>query len=315
MTDKINKKRHHFIPKFYLKGFCDQRGMIWAYHKKEPNIIPHCQKPENTAFVKRFYTIYFDNGTIDTNTFEDALADIETPAANALKALVSCKELSSDDRKKLSLLFSCMYVRTPSYRAFYERQHNTELNMLAEANATNKECFRQWWADNHRNINNESLPNDIEQIRQDILNDEYQLEIHPNYSLYIMGKLIDSSEPLFASMKWIIIKAPENLYFLTSDNPIIVINPNHTGFYSPSLLMKDTRVFVPISKEIGLLMIRTDEEKLDNQFVSENSVFVEEINKAITLYAAKFIYYHEKSDKIFRLIENVNSKIKNPNVK
>ena len=81
------KKRHHFIPRMYLKGFCDQQGMIWTYHKNDLGKV-HKQKPENTAVVKNFYAIHHSDGYIDTNTYEDALADIvETPAIEALEKI------------------------------------------------------------------------------------------------------------------------------------------------------------------------------------------------------------------------------------
>ena len=201
-----------------------------------------------------------------------------------------------------------MLVSTLSYREFYEKQHNKEFNILLKSIAATKERFQKW-TDDYEGIFNESIANNIDQFRQEILNDEYQIDIHPNYSLHIMYMLGLSSAYLLASMKWVIIEAPENLYFLTSDNPIIVTNPNCMGYYSPELLTENTRVFVPISKNIGLLMIRLDVEKLDGRYVKDNKEIVKEMNKTIVLMASRFIYAPERNDKIIRMIENVNSKL------
>ncbi|MCL5261168.1 MAG: DUF4238 domain-containing protein [Gammaproteobacteria bacterium] len=306
------KKRHHYLPKFYLDGFCDQQNMVWIYHKDTQKI--HCQRPENTAIVKNFYAIHRNDGTIDTNTFEDALADIvESPAAAALKSLRLGSVPTDEYRQHLSILFAFMLVRTPGYRDSYEPQFNEELDKMLKLIAANEEYFQRW-TDDYKKTNGVPLADNIEQLRQEILNGKFQVRVHPNFSLSTMQKLGFNCGGLLVNMKWVIIKAPKNLYFLTSDNPVIVTNPRGIGYCSPGLGLKDTRVFVPISKEVGLLMIRSDEDKLDNQIVSNNSKIVKEMNTGIVLGASKFIFANEQNDKITRLIKNVNEKIQMVNL-
>ena len=96
-------------------------------------------------------------------------------------------------------------------------------------------------------------------------------------------------------------------FFLTSDNPVFVTNPSYQGFGPPGLGLDNTRVFVPSSKKIGFLIIRSTKEELDNQSVIDNSEIVINMNKGIVLNSSEFIFAHEKSNQIIRLIENVNN--------
>jgi len=309
MNDTTRKKKHHFIPRLYLEGFCDQQGMVWTYHKKDADKKSHCQKPENTAFINYFYALYSDDGTLDSNTFEDALAEIiESPSASAIKSLRSGQIPSHEDRQRLALLFGYMLVRTPSYRAHYEKEHNKEFKLMLINIAGDVDRFGQLAAD-YEKINNEPLADDVEEFRLAILAGDYNPQIHPNVSLHIMNSIGSASAALLVDMKWILLKAPENLFFLTSDSPIFITNPAANGFYSPGLLTLDTRVFVPISKDIGLLMIRTTESKLDNQIVNNNMDVVKEMNKAIILTAQEFIYSCENDKEINRLIGDLQNEL------
>ncbi len=303
------KLKHHFIPISYLTAFCDQDGMVWAY-KKCLDSEPHRAKPENTAFANKFYALYLDDGSEDTNTFENALADIvdNGNTAGALKGLRSGQPPSFDDRQRLSIFFGFMLVRTPSYRSFYEKQRNKELNLDIKKIVTNKDDFKNW-TDSYQSISNEVFSDDeIDQIRKEILNDKHPMEIHSNFILNHIYKLGFDIAKLLVGMRWLLIRAPNNSFFLTSDNPVVVFNPNFLGCWTAELAMKDTEFFIPISKEMGLLIVQSREEKLESQIVETNQHFVNEQNNRIIFMASKFIYASQKSDKIIKMIQNVNSK-------
>ena len=70
MTNDI-KRKHHFVPAFYLRGFTDPSSdnMIWVYNKGSNN--PFCEKPENIGLEKHYHTFENLDGSKDTNTIED----------------------------------------------------------------------------------------------------------------------------------------------------------------------------------------------------------------------------------------------------
>jgi hypothetical protein len=274
--------------------------MVWSYHKDDLSKI-HCQTPDNTAIEKNLYAV----DGIDVNVFEDFLSDqIESPAVNALKELQKGQLPSNNDRLVLAKFFGFMLVRTPSYKASNEQPFERESNMLLKLYVQHKECFQNW-CNKYEGINNQPIAKDIERLRQEILNGKYILKPHHNFSLNTIGKLGLSIDSYLLNMKWIMIKAPKGYFFLTSDNPVIITNPECNGFYSTGLGQENTRVFIPISKEIGLLMVNLDIDGFDNQSIDNNSEIVGHMNKAIILFASKFIFSHKKNDDITQLIKKV----------
>lgn len=72
----MKKKRHHYIPKSYLKFFCDNAGQVHVYRKDDP-----CKaiqlSPDNTGFHKYYYSQPRPDGGKDHNALEDCFSKLE----------------------------------------------------------------------------------------------------------------------------------------------------------------------------------------------------------------------------------------------
>ena len=66
------KKKHHYLSRCYLEGFCDQQEMVWMYKKDEPD-CPSSAKPSNTAIEKGLYHIE-RNAEINNINFAENLS-------------------------------------------------------------------------------------------------------------------------------------------------------------------------------------------------------------------------------------------------
>ena len=71
-----NKKRHHYVPKAYLKSFCDEGGWVRVYLKDDPHKVIY-QSPDNVGFHKYYYSQSLPEGGRDHNRLEDAFSEIE----------------------------------------------------------------------------------------------------------------------------------------------------------------------------------------------------------------------------------------------
>jgi hypothetical protein len=72
----VDKKRHHYVPKAYLRSFCDDSGRVLVYRKDDPSkAIP--LSPDNTAFHKYYYSQPTPEGGIEHNALEDCFSKIE----------------------------------------------------------------------------------------------------------------------------------------------------------------------------------------------------------------------------------------------
>ena len=69
------KKRHHYVPQFYLNGFIDLNNppFIWVYDKQENKVFK--VKAENIAYEKHYYTFDLPDGGKDTESFENISED------------------------------------------------------------------------------------------------------------------------------------------------------------------------------------------------------------------------------------------------
>ena len=72
----MKKKRHHYIPKSYLKFFCDDAGLVRVYRKDDSSkAIP--LSPDNVGFHKYYYSQPKHDGGKDHNALEDCFSKIE----------------------------------------------------------------------------------------------------------------------------------------------------------------------------------------------------------------------------------------------
>ena len=75
-------KRYHYVPRFYLRRFTDESGLLWVYDKENEGQC-RAQTPENTTIANRFYG-YVGADETYTDEIERSLAGIESDAAMVL---------------------------------------------------------------------------------------------------------------------------------------------------------------------------------------------------------------------------------------
>jgi hypothetical protein len=102
-------KRQHFLPRFYLEGFC--RDGLVAVFDREKNEV-RLQQPVNTAVIGHFYTLEDAEGRRRFE-LEALLADYEGKAKPAIAKLVAGGELTADERSDLAIFIAFAAMRTP----------------------------------------------------------------------------------------------------------------------------------------------------------------------------------------------------------
>ncbi len=244
------KVRHHYLPRFYLRGFCNQNEKIWTYKKDDPG-NPYSNAISNTAVIRHLYSLSLEGGE---DGLEDYFAEeIEGPAVEALKKLRSKQFPTAIERENLSIFFSTLFTRTPVHIAHLSRQQSQQLNIYARLLASNKEEFHSSYEKLRPGLDTSALEID----RQAILRGNF-----PNKDLLLQSMLqagIIYSRHL-CSMRWVLLEANSNYPFITSDNPLYITHPNIQpgSFFQAGLGMQDTRVSIPISKELSLLLFNND---------------------------------------------------------
>jgi hypothetical protein len=105
----MGKKRHHYVPKAYLKSFCNDAGEIIVYRKDDP-LKPFHTSPDKTAFHKYYYSQPKDHDAL-----EDCFSQIEDKWPKIVQRL-HCRENVNDSLEDVIMFISLQHARVPASR-------------------------------------------------------------------------------------------------------------------------------------------------------------------------------------------------------
>ncbi|MDA8030764.1 MAG: DUF4238 domain-containing protein [Alphaproteobacteria bacterium] len=195
-----SKKRHHYVPKAYLKAFCDREGKILVYRKDDPHKPLHLSL-NNVALRNYYYSLPLPEGGHDNNILEDMFSELESQWPQLVDRLRQGDDINDSD--SLSVLFSFIALqrlRVPAARDHAER------------------------------IASEVIRSDLRgmKARGEISCEPDDLEIapHPAISLSSITSMESTIRTVFKEMGWGVLHNKTDLPFLTSDNPVIWFDPS-----------------------------------------------------------------------------------------
>ncbi len=201
----MDKKRHHYIPKAYLKYFCDEQGKVRVYLKDDPDKFIH-QSPDNTGFHKYYYSQPLPEGGKDHNTLEDLFSELEAkwpPIAERLRQ----RENINDSLEDIFAFITLQRVRVPASRDACEKMRAEVVKITARLlDATGK------------------LPPKPEGF-EDILN-HVEVSINPHQSIHAMVDMIRGVGRVFDQIGFGALHNMTDIPFLASDNPVIWFDPS-----------------------------------------------------------------------------------------
>jgi hypothetical protein len=115
----MDKKHHHYVPKAYLRSFCDDSGRVLVYRKDDSSKgIP--LSPDNTAFHKYYYSQPTPEGGIEHNALEDCFSKIEEKWPGIVDRLHR-KEDVNDSLEDIFQFIALQRVRVPACRDVVEK--------------------------------------------------------------------------------------------------------------------------------------------------------------------------------------------------
>jgi hypothetical protein len=109
----MDKKRHHYIPKAYLKFFCNEQGKLRIYLKDHPGKLIY-QSPDNTGFHKYYYSQSLPEGGKDHNTLENLLSVLE--AKPPIVERLGQRENINGNLEDIFAFIALQRVRVPASR-------------------------------------------------------------------------------------------------------------------------------------------------------------------------------------------------------
>lgn len=202
----MKKKRHHYIPKAYLKSFCDEEGKVHVYRKDDPAEVIHIS-PDNTGFHKYYYSQPKPDGTRDHDALENLFSTVEEKWPSIVERL-HLRQNVNDSLEYIFQFMALQRARVPASRDATEKIHAEGV----------KEATRRLDAAG-------KLPPKPEGL-SDLL-DHVEVSINPHQSIHAMVDVMKGAGQVFDRLGFMALHNKTSVQFLTSDNPVIWFDPNN----------------------------------------------------------------------------------------
>lgn len=302
MTKKthLNKKKHHYVPRFYLKNFSQEKS-IWVLNKETGHRFS--RNIQEVGHENYFYSIPDIEGSLTEEQklgVESYFEHLEIRYSSALRKLVrnfhTSKLMSINGEPNIKLTLEDMidlshFIVTQEMRTRNFREELAQFNYLMEKSVLDiVTAYKLPELQGEVDIK----PNpESEQIRhlEFLLNEEHILGV---------------TRLLLYTKTWYICHNTTNTPFITSDTP--VTKRGHSDKYSSGRGWASplVQIFIPITPEIGLwlvcnqtLNIKTDKDRSPElQFkgvvpVNETDVINFNYLQYISSYRSLFSYSNE----------------------
>ena len=275
----MKKLKHHKIPACYLKYFADDNGLLHVLDLKQRRIFT--TRPGNILTDNHFYTIKLSDGS-GSLVVEDTLASIESEYSRLFRKVIAEKRpLERDERALVSIFVAAMLFRTQAFRNSIEgffKEVNDFIRRLEKMPEKQKASLVSF-----PRPSSSERPISAAEFRQ------MSKDIPTFHSSSIIDMLPEASNIVF-NMKWgFLVSEEKDEYFITSDNPCVLINvpaikkfgPRALGS-SPGLLQDDVDLTLPLSSRISLL---AGWKLKEEAYVPVPRIFIKEINNRVAMHA------------------------------
>lgn len=265
-------KRHHYVPKAYLKAFCDDKGKLRVYRKDAPAQPLH-QVPDATQFRKYYYSQPIPDGGQDNNSLEQVFSSIESEWPQTA-AKLHAREDVNDRLENIFQFIALQRARVPASRDAAEA-------MLAQEVKDTMQVLLKSGQLPPPPPGLEDLPNRVE------------VSIDPHKSIHSMVAMMEGMGKVFSMMGLAALHNATELPFITSDNPVI--------WFDPSLPLDDQRPYTvqpdgpmffafPVSPTLALVGSTDHQEFFRVHGLQHSNVPDEAMVYAINRQICRFAY-------------------------
>jgi hypothetical protein len=292
MAIEKTKKKHHYLPRFYLEGFVDLKSScLWVYEKG--NLKIRSSSAINEGCQKFYHAFLTDDGNRDTNTIENYFQKIETNTANLFDNIHRREKFTDQNKKELALFFAFLITRVPLFRNELEKMAAIHINHVGLNNAKSDfkaslETFKTLFGI-ELNISEDDLM-DLPSNRGSVLS-----------LVHIFSIALNNFFPKLLNLKWRFLFSKQDLKWVTSDNPVYFYSASARGTIArDDFVNDDIEITIPLSKEVLLLATRRD---IQTCYGDAQKQTIKNINRASVISAEKKIYSHIKSDSLNNLVQ------------
>lgn len=276
----MKKTKHHIISEVYQRNFMGDDGKIY-YLMPSNKIVPG--NPSDMLKEEHYNTV---KGSL---FIEDIFSNTESYFGEVIRRVKNREKLTKDDKIVLSIYTSMIFNRNRVRRDKMKNFAEKILNRTSEIEGESSFKYSDIKSvdDNYKNNGKISL-NDFK-------------ESYQNFNEVFSASSMDVSLSVWEiiyKMKWRFLLSPDNLFFLSSDNPVNLCRPlaeNKYGFGShgavSGLRHSDVELTFPLTKNVALLAGWLNSDDLNYVDVPDN--IVNQINY-ITVRSSEVVFSGEK---------------------
>jgi len=282
-------RRHHYLPQFYLRGFCRNESFwIFDRHRGEFRI----QTPINTTVQTDYYAFKRQDGSLDP-MLEKLLSRVETIAAPAIAKANEGGFLSKGEKQTLSLFAGLQKTRVPDFEKIHDEIRKGILGRLGDnvAPVTEQEL---------RDAPSVVPPDDAGprvsayELVQDLKRMQRDPDLaHGDFLRMILPVAKTISEALM-KMSWVVAHSPPSTAFITTDCPFQTMPPPNYdphGLIGYGIGTPGAVKVMSLSSKSCLLIL---DEGTAFAHAAVDGQFVHEVNLALALTCDNYLIAGEE---------------------
>lgn len=287
---KTPSRQHHYIPKFYLKGFAkkpNKNGQLHLFDIQKRCWLP-ATHPKNLGTARDFNRVDIPGNPIDV--LESSLSRFESEADRVLTEIRETKVMpKGNDLIALMNLVALISVRNPRVRESFRKSTIEVVEKISSLTLASKERFED--IVQRMKEDGKDLPDvSYEDVLQFHKSGEYDITIKNQFFYPGEFGALDAVIRTLLDRKWsFVVAEPGSGHFVCSDHPVSLrwTDPKlREGFYPPGHGCSSTEVVFPVSKDIAIIGTFEGE----NRTVHVNGRIVATVNTILLTTCTRHLY-------------------------
>ncbi|MCL6601285.1 MAG: DUF4238 domain-containing protein [Paenibacillus sp.] len=320
------RKNHHYVSQSYLKAWANNHNRIWTYR----TLVSHSSVPEwSQSSIKSIanHQHLFTRSIVGDDSDEIEIwmdQEIESPAQIALSKVRTDDSLSKHEWEQLLRFVALQDIRNPE--RYIEQLERWKLDMPTIIEKAMQTALSKMKADSSKGrIPTDKDNGDIKLIPIRVTKEigteselghlKTEVLLGRGVWLFSIRHLLTATYKVLNEHTWSILRAPGELHWITSDNPLVRLNYYENGSYDfkGGWGNEGTEIFFPLSPELLLYTQVGNKVKMNNvtrvlartlnRFIAENAhrhIFgldpVNEMSGVVPRIVNHVAYEHEKRE-------------------
>ena len=279
--------RHHIVPKFYLKGFSDEKAQV-AVHNLETGKT-HTSNVSDAALENNYFSLHGSKEE-NTDSYERFLSNHEGQAAQAiLKATKGYWPLPAEDREALATWIAYQHLRVKRRRVSYEETQSQIIRLLVRS--SDPKVVRDWIEGNEGGpISDEAFAWELSDLSKSSGPD---IGLEPIQHIHLMEEIHPIAKKRVEEGSWTLFYFKKKS-LVTSDTPVTLLPGETHQEWSGLGILNAASWVLPISRRLALQI--SFNTSMPDLAVPGSSSIAKLFNAATVRTARQFLYLHPQDD-------------------